>query len=244
MKTIKKIIYLVIFQLCAVFKARSAIPPYPTNQGCKPYEAIFPIDSPHFKYNPFFMKLNQCQGGDTNPNVGTGRVCKATKIENMNISVYYQTGLLTITVPKHTKCTFGCKSDASVCNKYQNWDETACSCECPDITPTCGKDQEWRKHQCDCVCTQDKRARCLDLGKDIDGDTCDCVPVGKSIQACTGSLALEYVIIIMLVELAVIVAIVFILYRKFIYGRNTDERVRLKDVNESDENGKAEVGGC
>jgi len=226
--------FFVIFYLINII---SASPPIVPNSHCDIYKTIVPVDAPNFRYTTYFMELEQCQGADSSP-ITTNRVCKPTKVKNMNITVFHGTGMKIVSVPKHEACSFDCKDDASICNKFQTWDEDTCSCTCPSTQPVCDNNKEWRRHDCNCVCSQGQRSRCLRLSKEIDSNTCECIPTGRSHdELCSGSLAIEYVVIIMVIELVVLVAIVLVLYRKFVYKSNGEkpETVRLKRVSETEE---------
>lgn len=209
---------------------------YAPNQHCDVYEGIVPLDKPLYRYTTYFMKLNTCQGADYSP--ASGRVCKPTKVEKMNISVVSDHGgYQTVTVDKHIACSFECKHNSSICNKYQTWDEDSCSCQCRSTPPVCGKDKEWRKLQCDCMCTMEKESRCASVSKEMNLDTCECIPTGRSIEdVCKDKIDIKYVIIIVLVELVVLVAVFFLIYRKFLYQSNEEkpDSVTLNNVNDSD----------
>ena len=83
----------------------------------------------------------------------------------------------------HETCKCECKSDASVCNNKQHWNNDKCGCECKELIDkgVCDKGYAWNPSNCDCECHKS-----CDPGEYLGYENCKCRKrlVDKLVEEC------------------------------------------------------------
>ena len=71
----------------------------------------------------------------------------------------------------HETCKCKCRSDASVCNNKQCWNDDKCRCECKELIDkgVCDKGFIWNPSNCECECDKS-----CDVGEYLDYENCKC----------------------------------------------------------------------
>ena len=83
----------------------------------------------------------------------------------------------------HETCKCKCRSDASVCNNKQCWNDDKCRCECKELINkgACDKGSIWNPSSCECECNKS-----CDIGEYLDYENCKCRKrlVNKLVEKC------------------------------------------------------------
>ena len=79
--------------------------------------------------------LNKCSGSCNNINDPYAKICVPDVIKDMNIKIFNPISRTNETrhISWHETCTCKCRSDASVCNAKQSWNNDKCRCECKEL---------------------------------------------------------------------------------------------------------------
>jgi len=119
--------------------------------NCMPHESVIEVDPVLHRYYPYHIKMQRCHGSNKRP---TGYQCMPLRIkeERMNVKSIEKGSWTSVVVQNHTECTFTCKGNESLCNKYEKWDNDDCSCKCVSINPDCGENKYWSNVHCNCLC--------------------------------------------------------------------------------------------
>ena len=157
---------------------------------CAPYEVPTSTDPLHHKYQPYYVSLHRCQGADPTHNPSL-RACAPSHVQPINVSLIEPNGAIaTVVMANHTACEYACVHDASVCTRYEVWNQDACTCACDVRTrATCEKQRgrKWSQSTC-CVCSNVDT--CAESGGTLNEDTCVCTPPSPSSStSCTPSIS-------------------------------------------------------
>ena len=83
----------------------------------------------------------------------------------------------------HETCKCKCRSDASVCNNKQWWNDDKCRCECKELINkgACDKGSIWNPSSCECECDKS-----CDIDEYLDYENCKCRKrlVNKLVEKC------------------------------------------------------------
>ena len=61
-------------------------------------------------------------------------------------------------IKRHETCKCKCRTDASVCNSKQRWNNDKCKCECEEMIDKgiCDKGFIWKPSNCECECDKSR----------------------------------------------------------------------------------------
>ena len=103
-----------------------------------------------------FLKIFYSNGGGNFNTVNDpyAKLCLPNVVKNINVNAF---NLMSRTnearyIKWHETCKCKCKSDASVCNNKQKWNEDKCRCKCKELIEKgiCDKGFVWNPSNCEC----------------------------------------------------------------------------------------------
>ena len=126
------------------------------NQECRVRPEIINIHSNEPIFYPYSIELNKCSGGCNNINDPYSKLCVPDVVKNINVKVF---NLMSRTNEKrhikwHDTCKCNCRSEASVFNHKQRWNNDKYRCECKELiyNGRCDKSFIWNPSNCKCDC--------------------------------------------------------------------------------------------
>ena len=101
------------------------------NQECKTRTKIVNINNNEPVFYPFSINVNKCSGSCHNVNDPYAKLYVLDVVKNINVKVCNLMSFSNLTKHKewHETCKCKRRSDASVCNNNQRWNEDKCPCE-------------------------------------------------------------------------------------------------------------------
>ena len=105
------------------------------NQECKRRTKLINVNNNETVFYPFSIKVNKCSGSCNNINNPYAKLCVPDVVKNINVKVFNLTSWSNQTKHKewHKTCKCKCRSNSSVCNNKQKWNEDKCRCECREL---------------------------------------------------------------------------------------------------------------
>ena len=159
------------------------------NQKCMPRPKILDVnegvgEAIFYSYN---VLVNKCSGICNTLDNPMSKICVPKIIKNVNMQVYNILMRLNDSrnVLWHESCKCVCKSNSSVCNNEQIWNDDTCRCDCNEDFAgiiNCNKGYMWNPSTCECQCdTWCKQ------GQYLDHKNCVCKNklIGRVIEECT-----------------------------------------------------------
>ena len=138
----------------------------------------------------------------------------------------------------HETCKCKCRSDASVCNNKQRWNNDECQCECKELIDkgVCHKGYIWNPSNCKFECDES-----CDFGEYLDYESCKCRKrlVDKSIEECNENIEETNLIKINLIKCKNNSCILYIVLFSIIFTMNIGIAtyfVYYKHINHNKEN--------
>ena len=129
------------------------------NQKCMPRPKILDVNEGvgEALFYPYNVLVNKCSGSCNTLDNPMTKLCVPNIIKRVNMQVYNFLMMLNETrnVLWHESCKCVCKSDSSVCNNKQIWNDDTCRCDCnEDFTGVvnCDKGYTWNPSTCKCQC--------------------------------------------------------------------------------------------
>ena len=109
---------------------------------------LIDLNPVELKYYPFMISLNKCTGSC---NVLSPKICVLEETKDINVKAF---NMITNkneakAIKEHISCNCKCKSNSTVCNSNQKWNNKTCQCEYKNYC-TCKKDHSWNPRTCNC----------------------------------------------------------------------------------------------
>lgn len=126
------------------------------NEFCRPRPTLVAIDSPNYKFFPYFVKLHRCGGSCDNvqPSVKSC-IPLQWKVVNVTVQVVGTSATQVIQEQNHTRCGCDCVMTPDKCNfELEDWKPDTCQCKCKyrDTPPVpCEQGMTWNKNRCRCM---------------------------------------------------------------------------------------------
>jgi len=132
------------------------------------------------------------------------------KEERINVKSIVESSWTSVIVQNHTECTFRCKGNASLCNKYERWDSEECLCKCVSINPACGENKHWSNAHCNCLCNiecqnglvDNESCKCFVQKYESCVDKCECKREGLSTGMVVMLVILELIVVVLICGMA------------------------------------------
>ena len=144
-----------------------------TNQQCKVRPHIVIVNSDEPAFYPFSIKTRKCGGSCNSVNDPYAKMCVPDVVKNLNVKAFNLMSRTNETrhVEWHEICKCKCRSDASICNNKQRWNNDKCRCECKELIDKgiCDKGFIWNPNICECECDKS-----CDVGEYLDYENCKC----------------------------------------------------------------------
>ena len=105
------------------------------NQECRTRTKIININNNEPVFYPFSINVNKCSGSCNNINDPYANLCVPDVVKNINVKVFNLMSWSNQTkhIEWHKTCKCKCRSNSSVCNNKQRWNEDKCKCECREL---------------------------------------------------------------------------------------------------------------
>ena len=105
------------------------------NQECNTRAKIININNNELVLYPFNIKVNKCSGICNKINNPHAKLCVPDIVKNINVKVFNLMSWSNQTkhIDWHRSCKCRCRSNSSVCNNKQIWNEHKCRCECIEL---------------------------------------------------------------------------------------------------------------
>ena len=157
-----------------------------SNQEYKIRSEIINVNTNEPMFYPYNIKTNKCNGGCNTINDPYAKLCVSDTIKNINAKVFklMSRTIETRHIEWHKICNCTCRSDASVCNNKQRWNEDKYRCECKKLIDKgmCNEGFIWNPSNCECECDKS-----CDVGEYLDYKNCKCRNklVDKLVEECS-----------------------------------------------------------
>ena len=102
---------------------------------CKTRTKLININNNEPVFYPFSIKVNKCSGRCNNINNPYAKLCVSDVVKNINVKVFNLMlwSNTTKRIEWHETCKYKCRSNSSVFNNKQRWNEDKCRCECREL---------------------------------------------------------------------------------------------------------------
>ncbi|XP_031558273.1 vascular endothelial growth factor D-like [Actinia tenebrosa] len=172
---------------------------------CDSRPTVVRVDEPQYRYYPFFVTLNRCDGScSTHPG---NQACKPIEEEEVKIELFHtsRNEAAQVVMTNHTRCKCKCVASFDSCHlELESWDpdncrcicryphgppqdlackpgfrwvRDICRCRCNKAPEVCPPNKVWSEESCGCVCTKRITKRCERKGKVLDPEKCECVDI-------------------------------------------------------------------
>merc|ERR1712142_684094 len=192
---------------------------YDLNVDCAPHPDIVATDSLGFRFIPYYVRLNRCQGknmwGEANADI-----CHPTRVTKVKFKAedrYTPGTLRDITMDNHTECVFACPRNETFCQANQTWNPAMCSCCSRRDDAVCADNSRWSEEFCSCV--PDKKIEIEEL------------PVIKLLTQA-GGIKVKYIIVIVIAESIILIAVSFVVFRICCSKKSKERSKRIKEEQE------------
>ena len=146
-----------IITLFSIIKTRALECVSVINQKCMPRAKILDVNEGvgEALFYPYNVLINKCSGSRNTFDNSMAKLCVPNVIKRVNMQVYNSLMRLNETrnVLWHESCKYVCKSNSSICNNKQIWNDDTCKCDCnEDLTGivNCTKGYTWNPSTCEC----------------------------------------------------------------------------------------------
>ena len=161
------------FTAMAIFSRNASKCVSMNNQVCKIRSEIIDINSNEPTFYPNSININKYSGSCNNINDPYAKLYVPDVVRNMEVKVFNLISRTNKTryIECHETCKYKCRSDASVCNNKQRWNNKKCRCECKEWIDKgrCDEGFIWNPSNCECVCD-----KLCDAGEYLDHTSCKC----------------------------------------------------------------------
>ena len=155
------------------------------NQECTTRTKIINNNNNEPVIYPFSIKVNKCCGSCKNINNLYAKLCVPDVAKNINVKVFnlmpWSNQAKHIEYHKTFKCKY--RSNSSVCNNKQRWNEDKCRCECRELVDKkrCDNAFIWNPSNCNCECDKS-----CDIGEYLDHKNCKCKKmIDQLVEKCS-----------------------------------------------------------
>ena len=137
------------------------------SQECKTRTKIININNNEPVFYSSSIEVNKCCGSCNNINNPYAKLCVPDVVKNINVKVFYMMSWSNQTkhIEWHKTCKCKCRSNSSVCNNKQRWNEDKCQCECRELVDKKRCDKGFIQNPSNCNCECDKSC---DVGEYLD----------------------------------------------------------------------------
>ena len=151
------------------------------NQECKVRPQIVNVNSDEPVIFPFSIKTSKYSGNCNNINDPYAKICVADVKKNLTVKVFNL--MLGTNETRHIEWHETCRTDASVCNKKQHWNDDKSWCEYKELIDkgVCDKGFVWSPSNCECECDKS-----CNVGEYLYHENCKCrkKKVYKLVEEC------------------------------------------------------------
>ena len=156
------------------------------NQECKVRPQIINVNGDDPVFFAFSIKISKCSGSCNNVNNPLAKLCGSDAVKNLNVKVFNLVSRINETrrIEWHERCKSKCRSNSSVCNNKQGWNDDKCRCDCKELIDkgVCNKGFIWNPSNCECECYKS-----CDFSEYLDYKNCKCEKrlTDKLAEECT-----------------------------------------------------------